>query len=159
MILITMGTQDKKFNRLLKAIDEEVKKGNIKDEIIVQGGCSSIKTNNMKIYKSFPMDEFQDLVSKCDLLITHGGVGSITTGLKFGKKIIAVPRLTEYGENTNDHQVQIVSNFSEAGYIIGLTDLNNLDEALEKAKKFKPKKFKSNTENMINLIDKFISKL
>lgn len=157
MILVTLGTQDRKFNRLLEAIDREIEKGNIKDEVIVQGGCSHIKTDNMKIYTSFPVDEFKELVNKCDLLITHGGVGSIVTGLKLNKKIIAVPRLKKFNDNTNDHQVQIVENFDKAGYIVGVMDLDKLDEGLERIKKFKPKKFKSNTENMIKLIDKYIS--
>ncbi len=32
MILVTLGTQDKSFVRLLKAIDREIKKGNIKEK-------------------------------------------------------------------------------------------------------------------------------
>ena len=35
MILVTLGTQDKSFVRLLKAIDREIKKGNIKEKVIV----------------------------------------------------------------------------------------------------------------------------
>ena len=31
MILVTLGTQDKEFTRLLKAIDKEIEKGNIKE--------------------------------------------------------------------------------------------------------------------------------
>ncbi len=38
MILVTLGTQDKQFFRLLKAIDDEIEKGNIKDKVIVQAG-------------------------------------------------------------------------------------------------------------------------
>lgn len=159
MILVTMGTQDKKFNRLLEAIDREVEKGNIKDEIIVQGGCSYIKSKNMKIYKSFPIEEFDELVKNCDLLITHGGVGSITTGLRYKKPIIAVPRLKKFNDNTNDHQVQIVENFTQAGYIIGVFDLDKLDEGLKKVKNFKPKKFKSNTLNMIKILEKYIDNI
>ena len=37
-----------------------------------------------------------------------------------------------------------------------LYDFNNLDKVLREVKKFKPKKYKSNTENMINLIEDYI---
>ena len=64
------------------------------------------------------MDDFDKLMNECDLLITHGGVGSIISGLKKNKKVIAVARLAKYKEHMNDHQKQIVDNFSDAGYIL-----------------------------------------
>ncbi|MDD4734400.1 MAG: glycosyltransferase [Bacilli bacterium] len=159
MILVTVGTQAQKFNRLLEAIEEQIKKGNIKDEVIVQGGTSLIDSKNMKIFKSFPMEEFDALVKRCDLLITHGGVGSITTGLRYDKTVIAIPRLKQYNEHVNDHQVQIVENFNNAGYIIGVFDLDKLDEGLKKVKTFKPNKFTSNTMNMIKLLEDYIDNI
>ena len=81
MILVTLGTQDKKFYRLLDMIQKEIDNGKIKDEIIVQAGYSSdYKSDDMKIIDLIPIDEFDELVKKCDILITHGGVGSIITG-------------------------------------------------------------------------------
>ena len=38
MIFVTLGTQDKSFERLLKAIDKEIEKGTIKDKVVVQAG-------------------------------------------------------------------------------------------------------------------------
>ena len=60
-----------------------------------------------------------DFIGKADYIITHGGVGTITDALKLGKKIIAVPRLSKYKEHVNDHQLQIIENFSEKGFIVG----------------------------------------
>lgn len=156
MILVTLGTQDKPFTRLLDAVLREIEKGNIKDEVIVQAGCTNYETDKMKIFDLIPMEEFDTLMKKCDLLITHGGVGSIITGLKCNKKVIAVPRLAKYGEHVNDHQKQIIEKFSDNGNIIGIENLDDLGEALKKVKKFKPKKYKSNTNNMISLIEKII---
>ena len=77
MILVTLGTQDKPFPRLLKEIERQIKKGNIKDDVIVQAGCTKFKSKYMKIFDLMPMDEFDKLLKDCDLLITHGGVGTI----------------------------------------------------------------------------------
>ena len=69
MILVTLGTQDKKFYRLLDMIQKEIDNGKIKDEIIVQAGYSSdYKSDDMKIIDLIPIDEFDELVKKCDMV-------------------------------------------------------------------------------------------
>ena len=156
MILVTLGTQDKEFTRLLEAIDKEIEKGVIKDKVVVQAGCTKYKSDNMEIFDLIPANEFDEYIKKADLIITHGGAGSILTGVKNNKKIIAAARLAKYKEHTNDHQKQIIKEFSEQGYILELKDFNKLGKLIEKSQTFKPKKFESNTNNMINLISEYI---
>ena len=156
MILVTLGTQDKEFTRLLDAVQKQINLGNIKEKVVVQAGFTKYNSKEMEIFDLIPKEEFEELISKCDLLITHGGVSSILNGLKNNKKVIAAARLKEFGEHTNDHQIQIIENFSTAGYILNLNDFNNLEQLLKDVKKFKPKKYKSNTKNMVKLIDDFI---
>lgn len=158
MIFVTLGTQDKTFERLLKAMDKSIEKGEIKEKVIVQAGNTKYETKNMEILDLISPDKFQQLVDECDLLITHGGVGSILSAVKQGKKVIAAPRLKKYNEHVNDHQKQIIKEFAKDGYIIELEDMDKLGEALQKAKKFKPKKFKSHTKEMINLVEGIIEK-
>ena len=157
MILVTLGTQDKKFYRLLDMIQNEIDKGSIKDKVVVQAGYSkNYKSNDMEIFDLISPHEFEKMIKECDILITHGGVGSIITGLKYNKKIIVVPRLKKYKEHTNDHQLQIVNNFLNNGYILCVNDGESLSSALKEAKKFKPPKYKSNNEKFVNLVDKKI---
>lgn len=157
MILITLGTQDKQFYRLLEAVQKQIDNKKIKEEVIVQAGCSSdFKSNDMKIFDLIPMDEYDELIEKCDVLITHGGVGTIITGLKNNKKVIAAARLEKYKEHVNDHQLQIVENFTNSKYILSLDNFDELDKVIEKAKKFKPKKYKSNNEKFIKLLKAII---
>lgn len=153
MILVTLGTQDKKFYRLLDAVQKQIDNKKIKGKVVVQAGYSSdYKSNDMEIFDLIPVDEFDKLISQCDILITHGGVGSIISGLKMGKKVIAAVRLSKYDEHVNDHQKQIVENFVNLGYILSLDNFDDLDKALKKAKTFKPKKYKSNKNKFIKLI-------
>ena len=159
MIFITLGTQDKPFTRLLDKVQEQIDKGNIKGRVVVQAGCTKYKSKDMEIFDLIPMDDFDKLMNECDMLITHGGVGSIVGGLRKDKKVIACARLAKYGEHMNDHQKQIVENFDKKGYIIGLDDeMDNLEDALKRIKKFKPNKYESNTENMIKLVEGIIDK-
>lgn len=156
MIFVTLGTQDKTFERLLIAIDKAVEKGEITDRVVVQAGNTKYESKNMEIFDLISPDEFNKLVDECDLLITHGGTGSILSAVKKGKKVIAAARLKKYKEHVNDHQKQIIKEFEKEGYLVELKDFNQVGKTIKKAQKFKPKKFKSNTENMINLLENII---
>lgn len=156
MIFVTLGTQDKSFKRLLDAIEKQIDNGIIKDKVIVQAGYTDYISNKMEILKIIPMEDFENYIKECDLLITHAGVGSIMAGLNNNKKVIAAARLKEYNEHTNDHQKQIATEFEKMGYIIYLDDFDKLDEVLKKVKTFKPKKLKSNNTNFIKIIENFI---
>ena len=49
MILVTLGTQDKKFTRLLSELDALIENKVIQDKVIVQAGFSSdYSSNNME---------------------------------------------------------------------------------------------------------------
>jgi UDP-N-acetylglucosamine transferase subunit ALG13 len=159
MILVLLGTQDKPFPRLLDAIKKQIKKGNIKDKIIVQAGNTKYESKDMEIFDLIPRDELFRLEEEANLIITHGGVGSIIECLQKNKKVIAAPRLKKYNEHDNDHQLQIIDSFSEQGSILPLKDLNKLDEVLKRAKTFKPKPFVSNTSNMVKMIEDYIDNL
>ena len=156
MIFVTVGTQDKQFIRLLQAVDKAIEDGFINEEVIVQAGCNDYQSDNMKIMKMLSQQEFEKYINECSLLITHGGVGSIMTGLKYGKKVIAAARLAKYHEAERDHQEEIIRKFENDGNILGALDLDKLGEVVEKARDFEPKPYVSNTANMVRLIEDFI---
>ena len=156
MIFVTLGTQDKPFNRLVKEIDKLVQKGIIKDEVVVQAGCTKIATKNLKMFDIISIDDFNQYIKNSDFIIAHAGVGSILDGLKHNKKVIAVARSKKYGEIINDHQVQIIDEFVKKGYIIGCKDVDELESALKKIVKFKPQKYISNNTSFVNLIDNYL---
>lgn len=157
MILVTLGTQDKGFERLLKEIDKLIKKELITDKVIVQAGHTKYESKNMEIFDFKSQKELDKLRREADLIISHAGVGSILDSLKYGKKVIGVARLKKYGEHTNDHQLQILEKFSSDGYIIKAQSVNKLYDAIEESKNFEVKKYKSNVNNMIKIIDNYIS--
>lgn len=159
MIFVTLGTQDKSFSRLLDAVQKQIDNGNIKEEVIVQAGFTEYESNEMKICDLVSQDEFEKTISECRVLITHGGVGNILTGLNYNKKIIAAARLAKYGEHTNDHQLQMVNRFADEGYILKLDNFDRLDLVLEEINKFVPKKYESNTKHFCECLKSEISKL
>lgn len=158
MILVTLGTQDKEFTRLLKKIDELIDKGVIKEEVVVQAGYTKYESDNMKIFDYVPKRKLEEYIEKCSFIITHAGVGTIFDCLKKNKKIIAVPRLSKYKEHNNDHQLQIVEEFSKENLILSVYEMDELEDAIKKIKKFKPNKYESNNQNMVTLVSNYIDR-
>ena len=130
MILVILGTQDKEFPRLLKAVEKEIKSGVIKDKVVVQAGQTKFESDCMEIFDLLPAPEFNKLMDEASLIITHGGAGSILNAIKRGKKVIACARLEKYGEHHNDHQKQIIGEFADKGYILELDDSDKLLSSL-----------------------------
>lgn len=149
MIFVTVGTQDKQFTRLIRAVENAVIAGKITDDVIVQAGNTKYKSDYLNVLNYVPFDEFNQYLSKADIIITHGGVGSILNALKLKKKIIAVPRLKKYGEHINDHQLQVIKKMTEQGYILSCEDENDIADRVKEAEKFTVKEYSSNTEQFV----------
>ena len=159
MILVLLGTQNNSFNRLLEEIEKNIKNGTIKEEVIVQAGYTKFETDKMKIIDLMSKEQLEKFQDKADLIITHGGVGSIISSIEKGKKVIAVPRMHEYGEHVNNHQKEIVKDFNDKGYIIGIEKVEDLKQAIIKSKDFEQKKYHPNNEKMLKIIEEFIDKV
>ena len=156
MTLVLLGTQNNSFHRLLEEVQKNIDNGNIKDEVVVQKGYTKFESQDMKIYDQVPVEKMKELVKQADLVITHGGVGSIITAIEQGKKVIAVPRLKKYKEHVNDHQLDIIKSFNDAGYIIGIQDVSELPEALKNVRNMVPRKYVTNTGKILQLVSDFI---
>ena len=156
MILVLLGTQNNSFHRLLEEVDKNIENGNIQEKVVVQAGFTKYKSKNMEIFDMVPQDKFDKLINEADIVITHGGVGSMVSAIKKGKKVIAVPRLKKYGEHVNDHQKEIIETFRKQGLIIGIDDVSELPQALKKVRDLELHKQEEGTNNIVKIIDEFI---
>ena len=159
MILVLLGTQNNSFHRLLEKIDELIEKNVIDEKVIVQSGYTKYDSKNMRLFDLIPQEELERYQEQADLIITHGGVGSIISSIKKDKKVIAVPRLQKYQEHVNDHQKQIVELFNKKGYIIGINEVEELEDAIIKMQDFVPVKYKETEygdKKILKIIKDFI---
>ncbi len=159
MILVTLGTQDKSFKRLLNAVQKCIDNKVINEEVIVQTGCTKYNSKDMKIFDLMSQEQLDKYRKQARIIITHAGVGSILDSLKLDKKIIAAARLKKYHEHTNDHQLQILNNFANDGYIIKLENFDDLSSILNNIDSFNPKKYDGNNEKIKNMIVDFIESI
>ena len=140
MIFVTVGTHDQNFDRLIRKIDELARDKKIKDNVVIQTGYTDYKPKVCKWFKFVNPKDFEQLCKKSDLIITHAGVGSIMTCLKFGKTTIVVPRLKKFGEHRDDHQLQITKELEKQGKILAVYDVDQLKNIISKAGNWKPRK-------------------
>lgn len=158
MILITLGSQKFQFNRLLKEVDELIKKGKIEEKVFAQIGYSDYIPQEYESVKFLEREEMADKIEEATLIITHGGTGAIITALKKGKKVIAVPRMKQFNEHVDDHQLQIVKQF-EGELISVVYDIKKLEEEINQIKEKKFNVYRSNTQQIIQSIEEFIESI
>ncbi len=158
MILVSLGTQDKSFVRLLKMLEEALVSCHITDKVVVQAGFTKYQSERMQVIDYLDMKQFEELLGKCDLLLCHGGVGTMLSAMKLNKKIIASPRLAQFHEHHNDHQREVINSFKEKGYILACENVEELVQCLNEIKDFNPTTFESNHQVFLDLIRKEINK-
>lgn len=136
MIFITLGTQAKDFSRLMKMVENLIKEYGVKD-VVAQTGYTKYRPNTIKCLSFIPVEQYEEYISKADVIISHAGTGALFSSIKKGKKIIAVARLKIYGEMVNDHQTEIVKKLSDEGYILDGT--HSVIDAWKKLEWFTPR--------------------
>lgn len=159
MIFITLGSQKFQFNRLLKEIDELIENGTITDTVFAQTGYSDYCPAHFSYEKFLDRDTFAAKIKESTLVITHGGTGAIINAVKQGKKVIAVPRLAQYGEHVDDHQIQMIEQFNEMDIICACMDTKQLAECIRFAEAHSFRPYQSNTHNIIASISEYLETL
>lgn len=148
MIFVTLGTQKEPFTRLLDYIEN----CNTKQKIVVQSGHTVYTSEKMTMLSFISQQQLEEYMKRADIVISHGGTGSILTALKMKKKVIACARLKKYGEHVDDHQKELIDLFRKKKHILELDESTPLDDILAKINDFVPKPYISNTETFIKNI-------
>ncbi|RSL33652.1 exopolysaccharide biosynthesis protein [Salibacterium salarium] len=159
MIFIVLGTHELPFKRLLQETEKLIEDGTITEDVTVQSGHTTYETERMTLVPFLSFEEMDKTFDAARVIVAHGGTGSIITGVKKDKPVIAVPRLAEHGEHNDDHQTEIVEQFDSAGHIIGIERPAELTDALHKAADFEPVPFVSGKEQIIGMLEDFIDRV
>ena len=159
MIFVTLGSQKFQFNRILSEIDKLIFEGKITEKVFAQIGHSDYIPQFYDYDMFLDREKFAEYIDKANIVITHGGTGVIVNAIKKGKKVIAVPRLEKYGEHVDDHQLQLLSQFNEMDLLYTCLESSEISKALEAVSNKTFKQYKSNTQNIINSIEQFLSEV
>ncbi|HNS20224.1 MAG TPA: glycosyltransferase [Sedimentisphaerales bacterium] len=158
MIFLTVGTQFP-FDRLVKAVDDLVAAGVIKDEVFAQIGDEAYQPRNFEAVASLDKKAFDERIHEASALISHAGMGTITMALDTGKPLLAMPRRRQYGEVVNDHQVAIARKFEQLGHLLVAYSSEELADKVELLKRFQPSPRRVQPEAVVRRIEEFLEAL
>lgn len=131
MILAALGTDEHPFERALDVIDRL----RPAHELVVQHGHTPPRDWTDVTWLDFvPFDTLMSFMREADAIVCHAGVGTIMTVLSLGRRPVVIPRLAEYGEHVDDHQLQIVAKLTSRGFVVPLLDGIDIETAAEESR-------------------------
>lgn len=155
VIFVTVGTDPQPFDRLLREVDALQKKGFFRHPVFCQTGYSKFIPDGIPSKPFLSFQEFEEKIASAELIITHGGAGSIGSALQHGKNCVVVPRLFRFGEHANDHQLELTDALEQEGRVIAVREEKQLEAAIQKAFRMAQKPF-SSERRVTHLIEEFI---
>ena len=124
MIFVTVGTTD--FDALVRAVDSLA--AQLEEEVVVQIGRGRYEPRNCEWFRFAP--SLEPYYEHADVVIAHGGLGTIMEVLRRGGRLIGVANPDRYDQ----HQEDLLSYLAEEGHLIWCADLNDLAHDLEGAR-------------------------
>lgn len=158
MILLTVGTQFP-FDRLIQAVDEAFDNGLIDEEVFAQIGETSYRPRNFASVPSLEKETLDKYFKEAAMIISHAGMGTISTAMQYDKALLVMPRLKKYGEVVNDHQVAIARRFEKLGYLLAAYQAEELPEKIRLLRTFVPRKRQTQPELVAERITRFLKEL
>jgi len=126
------------FDRLVKSVAALKAKGELPEDILIQTGIGGFAPEGITTVETLGFDEVQAVLRDADIVICHGGTGSLITALRQGCRTIVMPRLPELGEHYDNHQADITRSFVGRGLVKAANSEEELSLALKAARSDPP---------------------
>jgi UDP-N-acetylglucosamine transferase subunit ALG13 len=119
VILVSLGTDAHPFERALDLVDRL----RPTYRLVVQHGHTRPRSwPDVTWFDFVPYETLVTRMRDADVIVCHGGVGTIMTALSLGRRPVVIPRLAARREHVDDHQLQIVEKLSARGLVVPLLD-------------------------------------
>lgn len=131
--VVTVGTTESYgFRRLFEALVPLLSGV----DVLWQTGVTDVSGLGIAGRRALPHSELVESLGASDLVVAHAGTGAAITAVEMGICPVLVPRLRQYGEHVDDHQVQIAAELARRGLAVR-ADVGNLtgETLLEAAKR------------------------
>jgi UDP-N-acetylglucosamine transferase subunit ALG13 len=130
MILVTIGTNEQPFDRLVRAAAALT----VAEPLVVQHGSSRVPHGRGEWVDFVSFEELSSRMRQARVVVCHAGVGSIMLARRCGKHPIVVPRRLHLGEAVDDHQLPIARRLHANGVVTLLEDVDRLTDAIAEAR-------------------------
>lgn len=121
MIFATVGSTQFRFERLVRAL--EALPG---EQLFVQHGPVNPPAGAQRATAFMQFPEVVESMERADTVVCHAGAGSILCALRAGHTPVVVPRLKQFQETVDDHQVELGRALAAEGKAICVEDLGEL---------------------------------
>jgi UDP-N-acetylglucosamine transferase subunit ALG13 len=113
--VVTLGTTESYgFRRLIEALVPLLSGA----EVLWQTGVTDVSGLGISGCNALPHGELLTALGASDLVVAHAGTGAAITAIEQGICPVLVPRLRQYGEHVDDHQVQIAAELARRGLAV-----------------------------------------
>jgi UDP-N-acetylglucosamine transferase subunit ALG13 len=129
MIVVTVGTHEQPFDRLIRAV--AALEGD--EPLLVQYGSSQVAHGRGEWVDYMSFDALAERAAGARAFVCHAGVGSIVLARRCGHTPIVVPRRHELGEHVDDHQLSLARRLAKAGVVTMVEDVDLLADAIRDA--------------------------
>lgn len=129
---MSVGNATQPFARLLAAVDAVAR--DLPQPVIVQAGATPFRSEWCAVHRALPMERFEQLIRESELLILHGGAGSLIGAIRSGKIPVVMPRRAEFHEHIDDHQLELARELERSGRVVVAEDGASLLKACSNAR-------------------------
>ena len=126
------------FDRLVEMVAKLKQDGEIFEDVVFQTGIGGLTPPGLQSFETLSYDQVKSYLREADIVVCHGGTGSVITALREGCRTIVVPRRLEKGEHYDNHQREITSAFAARGLITPANSTEELAVALKTARSLEP---------------------
>lgn len=138
MMFVTVGAT-LPFDRMVAMVANAKRSGLISETIVAQVGAKGLQREEIETtHESLSFADMHKMLSRADIVVCHGGTGSLITALQNGCRVIVVPRQFELGEHYDDHQSEIATAFAERGLVQVVKTEAEFAAALAAARQMEP---------------------
>lgn len=124
MIFVTIGSTD--FDPLIVKMDELAPA--LGDEVVMQIGNGQYMPRNGRFFRF--AESLDNYYHQADVIVAHGGLGTIIEALELHKPLVCVVNPTTYDR----HQEHLLEVFAQQGYLLWCKDMDQLPREVEQAR-------------------------
>lgn len=125
-ITILVGTDHHGFERLVRWADSH-QSAHPADRVVIQHGHTA-GPHVAEGVAFFSPEDLGRLAAASDVVITHGGPGTVMDVRKQGHRPITLARNPEHGEHVDDHQMRFAAWAADKGLVHLVTELDEMTE-------------------------------
>jgi beta-1,4-N-acetylglucosaminyltransferase len=149
MIFVTIGSTD--FDPLIVRMDELAP--TLGDEVVMQIGNGQYVPQNGRFFRF--AESLDDYYHQADVIVAHGGLGTIIEALELHKALVCVVNPTTYDR----HQEHLLEVFAQQGCLLWCKDMNELPRAVEHARTTNFARYQSPPCNIAQAINRYLERV